>query len=41
MTGYVTVYYSFTDSSTISVLELMKNNAEDKQHARKEIFAVK
>ena len=37
MSGYVTVYYSFSDNSSAdSVMNLMKINADDKQQARRE-----
>ena len=40
MSGYVTVYYSFSDNSSAdSVMNLMKINADDKQQARREFFA--
>lgn len=40
MSGYVTVYYSFTEGdSGDKLLDLMKINADDKQQARREFFA--
>ena len=40
MSGYVTVYYSFSDNNAAdSVINMMKINADDKQQARREFFA--
>ena len=42
MSGYVTVYYNFTDPDPeAEVRDLVRSNQDDKKQARREFFAVK